>query len=450
MRSAVIAFVAAFASGCGSWQRVGSPEGPVTPAQRTLPALTDPTAVYRAMGLLTDVSGGYGFVGSVRVFAGPPDSMLVMVALSLPNHGLLFRRDGATFTAEYRVEMALRGQAGVLLQAARDERVRVSTFRETQRTDESVIFQHTLAVPPGQYVLALVVRDRNGPAVGRAEQQLAVPEPRTPAVSMPLAVYEVTPRHALREPLALIPNARSAMEYGGDTLRFYLETYGLPAGAPLELAVVDADGRQEYADSSRVADGAEVQGLVVRIPSDRLSLGRHDARLLLGGDVLASAPFVVSFSSQWLVGNFQDVVALLRYFPYADTLRSAVNGTPEQRAAAWRAMWLASDPNPATAENEALDEYFERLRIANERFGDEGTEGWLTDRGEVYIGLGEPSEMLDRRPDIQGRGRVLVWTYNEHRLTLYFVDETGFGRMRLDPRSRAEFLRVLSRVRRAT
>jgi len=35
------------------------------------------------------------------------------------------------------------------------------------------------------------------------------------------------------------------------------------------------------------------------------------------------------------------------------------------------------------------------------------------------------------------------------RLTLFFQDQTGFGRFRLTPMSRAEYQRVLSRVRRA-
>ena len=436
---------------CGSWQRVGTPETSTTPATRTLPALTDPFAIYRAMGLMTDVTGGFGFVGAVRVFAGPsPDSMIGLVTLSLPNRGLAFRREGSSFAAEYRVEVTLRQQAGVVLQVARNERIRVSSFRETQRTDESVIFLHALTIPAGQYVLAVIVRDRNGPAVGRAEQQLVVPEPRTPAVSMPLGVYEVQRRERYRDPLVLVPNPRGATEYGGDTLRFYVETYGLPAGTPLGVAVLDAAGRPEYGDSTRVPAAAEVQGLVVNLPPDRLSLGRHDLRITLGGDVLAAAPFLVTFSNQWLVGNFEDVVSLLRYFPPADTLRGVVNGTAEQRAAAWQKMWRDSDPNAASPENEALDEYFERLRIANDRYRDEGTEGWLTDRGEVFISLGEPTEVIDRRPDIQGRGRVLVWTYNDHRLTLYFVDDSGFGRLRLDPRSRAEFIRVVVRLRRAT
>ena len=113
----------------------------------------------------------------------------------------------------------------------------------------------------------------------------------------------------------------------------------------------------------------------------------------------------------------------------------------------WRRFFLATDPNPATPENEAIDEYLQRVRIANERFTEEGGQGWLTERGEVFISIGEPSEIVDRRQDQIGRGRYVIWNYYELRLSLTFIDDTGFGRLRLDPRSRAEFMRVRDRLR---
>jgi len=45
--------------------------------------------------------------------------------------------------------------------------------------------------------------------------------------------------------------------------------------------------------------------------------------------------------------------------------------------------------------------------------------------------------------------RVIRWTYNTQRLVLYFQDQTGFSRFRLTPASRAEYQRVLARVRRS-
>jgi hypothetical protein len=43
---------------------------------------------------------------------------------------------------------------------------------------------------------------------------------------------------------------------------------------------------------------------------------------------------------------------------------------------------------------------------------------------------------------------VIQWNYMTLRLTIYFVDENGFGRYRITPSSRADFERVLSRLRR--
>ena len=78
------------------------------------------------------------------------------------------------------------------------------------------------------------------------------------------------------------------------------------------------------------------------------------------------------------------------------------------------------------------------------------SEVWIAPRGEVFISLGEPDEILDLSNGMDRSGqRVLRWTYTSERLVLYFQDQTGFGRYRLTPSSRAEFQRVLARVRRS-
>ena len=64
----------------------------------------------------------------------------------------------------------------------------------------------------------------------------------------------------------------------------------------------------------------------------------------------------------------------------------------------------------------------------------------------MLITLGPPDESIETAPGQPGR--VVRWTYLEHRLNLFFEDETGFGRLRLTPGSRAEFERTLNRLRR--
>ncbi len=440
-------FLLASLAACGSWSRVGSPDQPEATAPERLPQIFEPTAAFREMGLIAE-GGPMPVYGTVRVLAGPtPDSLLALVALSLRNRGLTFRREGDVFLGEYRVEIALRQGVRVAAQAARDEAVRVVTFRETQRNDESIIFQHFLPVAPGPYELALTVRDRRGPGNTRVELPVTVPSIAGATVALPIAVYRARPRTDLAATPELVVNPRSAVEYGTDTLLFFLETYGLAAGRTITASATDIGGRVAWTDSIRVDSTARVRGWVFAIPPHHLSIGRYEFRVSLGAEVDAATPFLVTFSDLYAVANLDEIVSLLRYFPGADSLRAILNSAPAERGAAWQRFWRRTDPNPATPENEALDEYLARVQAANTRFREEGIPGWLTERGWVFICLGEPDEFLDRRTDSQIRSRYIQWTYYQHRLSLTFVDDGGFGRYRLEPRSRSEFLRVLNRVR---
>jgi GWxTD domain-containing protein len=417
------------------------------PSTERLPRLFDPSRVYREMGLLTD-AGPLGFVASARVVAGPSaDSLFLGVGVSLRNRGFVFQRDGDQFVAEYRVEITVRSATGIAAMTARDERVRVGSFRETQRGDESVIFQDFLAVAPGEYVLAVSVRDRNGTGAGRAERPITIPALQRAAVSLPIAVYEATARTDRARPPQLVLNARQSVEYGTDSVRFYVETYDMAAGSRFVLAAVEPSGREAWSDTI-AAEGGPVRGLIRTVPPAAVSIGRYDLQIRQRGQVMGATPFVVAFSDQYAVANLEDIVSLLRYFPAIDSLRAVVRADPAERPARWQRFWRDTDPNPASPEHEAIDEYLSRVRAANEQFADEGGPGWLTERGEVFISLGPPSEIYDRRADQQlGRGRYIVWTYLDHRLTLTFIDDTGFGRYRLDPRSRSEFMRIRNQLR---
>ena len=57
----------------------------------------------------------------------------------------------------------------------RREAVRIPSFAETGRTEESVIFQDLVALPPGTYVVAVEARDALGSRGFRAQDTLEVP-----------------------------------------------------------------------------------------------------------------------------------------------------------------------------------------------------------------------------------------------------------------------------------
>ena len=67
--------------------------------------------------------------------------------------------------------------------------------------------------------------------------------------------------------------------------------------------------------------------------------------------------------------------------------------TLEERGHFIEAFWRKRDPNPATPLNEGREEHYQRLDFANRSLGAETTRpGWRTDRGRMFILLGEPRE----------------------------------------------------------
>jgi len=435
---------------CGSWQRVGSEDQPAAGA--VVPRLFSAGSIYRSMGLL--VAGApLPFITSVRYLdGGSPDSVLAVVGISLANQALRFQREGAEFVAQYRVELAFRPDSGTPAQVMRQEFVRVRTFAETNRADESVIFQHMLRLAPGRYTVSVTVRDGTSPALNRAEAVDTAPRFARPALGEPIPVYEGDGRIATAALPRLVTSPRATLPYGGDSLRIYFEAYGVPTATPLVLRVLDGAGTELQTDTAALerADSGDVARVTYVLAPAGLPVGRLDLEATLAGVAPARLPFLISFSGQYVITNYEEMVSLLRYFDRPEAVAKLRDAAPQDRSRLWDEFWRATDPVPVTPENEALEDYFRRVQQANLRFPEEGTPGWLTDRGEVFITLGEPDEVIDQSSGLDRSGlRVVRWGYTELRLVLFFEDETGFGRFRMTPSSRSEYQQVLARVRRA-
>ena len=435
---------------CGSWQRVGSGDKP-KPGTTVVPRLFDATSVYRSMGALVG-GGALPFVASVRYLAGPtPDATLALFSVSLTNQTLSFQRHGNEFSAEYHVEATFSdsGSLTPTRQISSDEQIRVRNFQETLRTDESIIFQQFVNVPPGVYQVAVMLRERKR----GAERMDTVPRcaDTLPMLTEPLSVYTAEGRPERTAQPKLVANPRSTLPYGTDSLRFYLERYGSPAPQALLARVVDGTDRELWRDSVRLTVGADLAFATVVVPPTSLPVGQAELQVIAPAGDTAIARFLVSFSNQWVITNFDEMLNLLRYFERQDWVDSLRRSAPDKRSDVWRDFWKETDPVPLTPENESLDEYLRRVQLANARFQDEGQAGWLTERGEVFISLGEPDEIVDMSSGLdRSAQRVIRWTYTNQRLQLYFQDQGGFGQFRLTPSSRSEFQRVVARVRRTS
>src|SRR5678809_1628876 len=149
--------------GCTSTRPAGTN---TSPGSVPVPAVSggimqgeDPSSIYNQMGLIA-TGNPLSYVGKIAYFASRnPDTTMVLASISIPNRMLSFVRDGDTYRAPYEVKLRLmQGNTEVKTVEAM-EIVRVGSFKEVNRTDESVIFQNYFRIPPGTYSISFLVRD---------------------------------------------------------------------------------------------------------------------------------------------------------------------------------------------------------------------------------------------------------------------------------------------------
>jgi len=411
--------------------------------------------LYRQLGLLA-APAPLSFVGKVSSFASAfPDTTLVLVSISIPNRALTFTREGDRYRAPYEVKLSLNRGDVEAANVNVMEIVRVGSFREVNRTDESVIFQHYFHVVPGSYTVSAMVRDVGGSRAATQQVTVAVPAFAGGRLSTPLLVYEATGRSTLDSAPGLLASPRSSAVFGRDsTVGIYIEAYGQGSRLPIDFVVRNDKGAQLWRDSATLARRGGLFSGIVSVPISTVGVGiaqvsfkRRDNPDSVG------APLFVSFGEDIPLMSFEDMVGYLRFFASPGRLNALRDAPPERRATVWAQFLRATDPIPETPINEEMQAYFGRIQVANAQFRMDRNPGWLSDRGMVFVSLGDPDQIVERNVNqaitttqMSNTTRFQFWQYRQYNAQLVFYDEAGSWR--LTRPSETEFLSLNSRRQR--
>ncbi len=128
----------------------------------------------------------------------------------------------------------------------------------------------------------------------------------------------------------------------------------------------------------------------------------------------------------------QEFLSTVRFIITRQERKIFLNLVPSDRKNFIEEFWKKRDPDLETEENEFKEEYFNRIEEANHLFRDGGTQGWLQDRGRIYILLGPPDtrERYPRGYDFYGKPTE-IWYYGF--FPIIFIDQAWNGNYELDP-----------------
>ena len=394
---------------------------------------------------LLRATGDVGFVADVWYLPGPADSTRALIGVSLSNAALQFvRTDDGRWQAAYGVTASLEPEAGSPpVEKSWQQSVSVDTFDETLLTGETIVFQTDLTLAPGEYEMDLTVRDRNADHGSEVSGTLDVP-------SLPDA------RLALSEPvlLRLYRPASDGTEYvvhpshyypsTPERIDFLAEASGASSsGAPYTLRVnlvpegEDAEPVGPTWTDALTPDSAGILEAFGSLEKPAAQYGEFELTFELtdaAGNVVASqsTPLMIAGSSAWIAANWEDALSLIRYESTEDEMDILEEiEEPAARLEAWACFWKIRDPVPATATNEALVSYFERIETANRTWKSALRPGYQSDRGRVYMTLGAPDDIIER-PMPAGPVPFEIWRYYDYNVEIRFVDRIGFNNYEID------------------
>ena len=241
------------------------------------------------------------------------------------------------------------------------EIVRVGSFREINRTDESVIFQHYFHISPGVYTLSAMVRDIGGSR--NATQQATVRVPLLRPVVSQLRSSFTKPREgpvSIQLP-RLLASPRSSAVFGRDsTVAIYVEAYGLGTRLPVDYVVRNDKGKQLWRDSASSARKGSLFNGIVNVPISAVGVGI--ARVLFHPKRLAGQCESSVVREFWrrhsLSCPSRTCSGYLRFF-------ASPHGWQPSEQLRWkgvrrygRSFSVSTDPIPETPTNEEMQAYF--------------------------------------------------------------------------------------------
>lgn len=438
----LLAAAVACRGGGGSQPAAGRAPAPEGPVRSSLGPQYDAVGLFRRQGLLAR-GAPMPFVGSVSFFATPaPDSTHVLVAISIANAALTFAREDDRFRAGYTVNIALRSGTDTVKASEAHETVLVSSFRETTRTDESVLYEEILTLLPGRYEFSVGVRDDGTARATEDAATLVVPAMLSTGISTPVSFARVGVRGRLGALPQIIANPTAGATFGRDSvIPFFLEAYGQgDTTRHVMFEVRTETGRPMFRDSATLAWRGQLYAGTIQVPIARVGIGAMSFSAWISGRAdTVRTPFFVGFGADLPLASYEEMLNYLRWFAPGYRLQALRDTAPEFRPTAWAAF--IKDYTDPQGASQGFRDYFTRMLEANTRFKEEALPGWQTDRGKVLLGLGRPDQVFEQMSrSLSQQGRTQIWEYRGQNVILTFYDQNGFGRWRLTTTSESEFM----------
>lgn len=372
------------------------------------------------------------------VFKSPtPDKERIDIYALIPYKTLNFAGSENKFGSEYELLISIYDSAQNL--------VRDKTVKRRPTTDD---YPATLGasgefdpvkvqveLPAGKYRIETVLRDRTVNREFTRSRDLALPDLSSYEFCLSGILLISAIEETAGKKYKITPHVDDNIAGLEEGWFIFFEVYnsGETRTVDLKYSVIDEKSESVFGNIKRdveIPKGTSQKYFYVQTPSD-LPAGKYilQVRAEQSGTTIATTQRSLSNKGTfgtYVMQDIDDAVNKLYYVAEGDDIDYIESAEDEaEKKKRFQEFWETLDPSPGTARNEAFDEYYLRIKYAEDKFG-RSSRGWRSDRGHVYVVFGPPMRVEEIR-DNYSSGRVYErWVYASNRQFL-FLDKSGFG-----------------------
>jgi GWxTD domain-containing protein len=345
------------------------------------------------------------------------------IFVDLANDQIAFQNEDGALRGKLKLEIELRNSAGkrAFEKSQTLAPVAVAALDAGDRSVHQVIRQNAI-LPPGEYQLRVEVTDeksekpglihmiRKTKKKGLVEGLVRIPDLSQNEMIISDVLFSRDVRVGVQEleyernGVAIDPNP--ARQYGMviPYLSYYAEVYAGNDFQPqdsifVRTRILDRVGgalwqRQTLArpaSNSFVTQDQIDLTRTMKAGSYVLEISARNRRT--GLEATSSRPFEVLWAIASWSKDADSLLEEMKLIMRAQEYGELVKLSPGAREVYLAQFWKKLDPDPGTAQNEALQEFQRRVQYADREYSGTIGRGMLTDRGRVYVRYGPPDEV---------------------------------------------------------
>jgi GWxTD domain-containing protein len=364
-----------------------------------------------------------------QFLADSPDSVRLLVVVTVPYDNLQFVRKDSGFSATFELVCSVYDSQGALTgEQMTYPKLFTTSYEVTNLTSRLARHTDSFVVGPGEYRVQVVLTERESNGESRYEAKISIPPPN-PLLRLS-DVFWVADSTSGKDLGDFRVVEAFFSDDGSATARFQTASTG-PESLRIAWEVRGPSKSDSLHQKHEFKEAPHLMPITHQLQVDLTGLTSGDYILSVeaegNGQLLTrELPFMISLHGlPRSVMQLDEAIRELRPIATAEEMRQFQEAPPDKREELFREFWRRRDPTPGTEENELMDEYYYRVEYANEHFKT-NRPGWETDRGRIYILYGEPSD-IERHPFPIDSKPYEIWYYDHLNRRFIFVDYTGFG-----------------------